>query len=339
VNITGIGPQQNAIVAKYDAAGAVLWARSVVSGSGDTSYDAVAVDPRGNVYVAGTSTGNGVYGFGGDVTAKGSAEKDVPNVLLVKYDPFGTVLWARTLSSGTKGAVFTAVAVDGEGNIIAAGSVDGSQRYGFGSSITVTGGRDEFQNPLLVKYGPEGNTLWAQEASAGRGRGDISGMGVDSSGGISIVGSFFDTDKLSLGDGVTLTAAHKDGGNPYVVSYSSQGRIAWARTAAGTGVCELAGMTVAGGGAVYAVGQAAGTVTWGNVTTTTEKGKSLYMLKLGADGDAQWAELAPLVNRFFAVDDGSLAAAALGADGSLRVVGKTIGQSQDDIECGLLEAF
>ena len=127
LSVTGLGPE-TAVIVKYGSNGLALWARAVASGSGRTHYYAVAADTQGNVYAAGVSTGNEEFGFGGKVTVKGSAAKDSFNVLLVKYDQSGAVLWARSLSSGSAGAGFNAVTVDREGNVIAAGGVlDGGQ--------------------------------------------------------------------------------------------------------------------------------------------------------------------------------------------------------------------
>jgi len=63
------------------------------------------------------------------------------------YNPSGTALWARTVTAGFH-AYFPAVAVDGNGDIFAAGSQDGTVNYGDGIIATGTGSN----SPILVKY-------------------------------------------------------------------------------------------------------------------------------------------------------------------------------------------
>ncbi|MBI4662023.1 MAG: hypothetical protein HY735_24640 [Verrucomicrobia bacterium] len=55
-NLTSLG-RSDVIVAKYDAAGQVLWARRA-GGNGEDVATAIALDHLGNVYVAESFTGN-----------------------------------------------------------------------------------------------------------------------------------------------------------------------------------------------------------------------------------------------------------------------------------------
>jgi hypothetical protein len=342
MRVAGLGTQKTAVIAKFGSSGLALWARAVSSGSGNTHYYAVAADTQGNVYAAGTSTGGGDFGFGGKVTVKGSAGKDAQNVLLVKYDKSGAVAWARSLTAGSLGAGFDAVAVDVEGNVIAAGSVlSGAQKYGFGNGVTVIGAQGERENPLLVKYAPDGKVIWAKEGSAGSGRANLGGLAVDGKGAITVVGSFSGTDTLTLGAGVSAGGANGEGDIPYIARFTGDGKAIWARSPIGAAKCSVTGVAVDGGGTVYVVGQTTGTTIWAqgmyddDVSTRTELNMP-FILKLVPDGGPQWAELGQMVNPVAPMENGSFDFVALGANASLRVVGKTTDGSKD---WGVLEAY
>lgn len=97
---------------KYDAAGNELWVArfngGVIRWEPPPSPVVLAVDGANNVYVAGSAT-------------------------LLKYDPAGSLLWAR----GHEADSVTAVALDSSGNVYLAG------------------------NMLAVKYDPAGKELWS----------------------------------------------------------------------------------------------------------------------------------------------------------------------------------
>jgi uncharacterized delta-60 repeat protein len=121
---------------KYDSSGSQIWvARYNGPASGEDKASAVAVDSADNVYVTGSSTGNGT---GSDYTT-------------IKYDSDGNQLWvARYNGSANKGDQASAIALDGLGNIYVTGSSAGS------STDT---------DYATVKYDSHGNQLWAARYS------------------------------------------------------------------------------------------------------------------------------------------------------------------------------
>ena len=105
-------------------------------GGGYDSPSAIAVDAAGNAYIGGS-----VDTAGSDAT-----------FAVLKLSPDGTVLWRRTYS-GSRGGVggdAFAVAVDGAGNVYAAGYV--------GDGVIFNNNLDY----LVVKLGPDGTERWAQ---------------------------------------------------------------------------------------------------------------------------------------------------------------------------------
>ena len=102
------GVQSDALIAKYNASGAIQWQRILQSSSDvpDQSRD-LAVDSSGNVYIVGNTR---------------SSMSALSDVLIAKYNTSGTLQWQRTLaSSGVTNAIGYAASVDNSGNIYVGG--------------------------------------------------------------------------------------------------------------------------------------------------------------------------------------------------------------------------
>jgi surface antigen len=112
------------------------WAHSW-GGNGAETGNGVATDSAGNVYVAGSTTS---YGAGGQ------------DVLLLKYDPLGHLMWARTWG-GPSNDFADAVLVGIDGSIYAVGATDS---YGAGRS-----------DVLILKFDGNGNLLWSRTWGGG----------------------------------------------------------------------------------------------------------------------------------------------------------------------------
>ena len=81
---------RDAFVRKYDASGALLWARQFGTNGSDDSRG-ISADDLGNVYVVGNTSGNL------DGTSSG-----VNDAFVRKYDASGALLWARQFGTSTR---------------------------------------------------------------------------------------------------------------------------------------------------------------------------------------------------------------------------------------------
>jgi hypothetical protein len=107
------GDQDN-FLAKHDAAGNLQWIRQFGNSGGDASSGSW-VDPLGNVYRAMTTWG-----------ALGGAHVGDSDIVVVKYDPSGSLLWAAQLGTGGAEAASGGITGDDQGNIYIAGRTTGS---------------------------------------------------------------------------------------------------------------------------------------------------------------------------------------------------------------------
>ena len=132
-------------LAKYDALGNVVWAKSTGGPNTDIG-SSVALDVLGNTYVVGFFSSSTIN-FG-TTTLTNEGDYDM---FLVKYDAAGNVVWAkRAGGSGLDGAL--SFALDKNGNTYVAGYYE-SPTLTFGSTtITNAGSGDIF----LVKYNSSG---------------------------------------------------------------------------------------------------------------------------------------------------------------------------------------
>ncbi len=159
ISLTGAG-SYDGFAAKLDKNGNFLWARDM-GGSYVYASDAT-VDAAGNLYLAGWFDGTDSFGST-TLTSAGSDDGYVS-----KLDSAGNFLWTEQ-DGGTGSDGPYQVAVDGAGNIYAAGSFQGASNIDPNNStfnLTSAGGFDGFVLQLS-QAGPLSFTGLAQGASAG----------------------------------------------------------------------------------------------------------------------------------------------------------------------------
>lgn len=134
------------VVVRYDADGNVVWLRyfnGPASNADEASHSSIAVDPAGDIVVAGLT-------FGHAPAPAGFASRY--NFLIVKYDPGGNLLWQAIYDERNRNDFPLAMALDGAGNIYVSGtSQDPNLPFG--------------RDTLSVKYDPAGNLVWARSVA------------------------------------------------------------------------------------------------------------------------------------------------------------------------------
>ncbi len=148
LNVTGTNTGFNVLLLKYDSSGSAQWAQTLSSGTtGATRFNSVAIDNSGNAYAAGYQSGTGSFSYGSR-TLTGTSSNN--NLVIVKYGNTGSVTWATTVTGGTNGSQFNAVAVNSSGNAIAVGYQSGTSGYNYAGQTATGAGTGT--NAVVAKY-------------------------------------------------------------------------------------------------------------------------------------------------------------------------------------------
>ncbi|MCX6803190.1 MAG: SBBP repeat-containing protein, partial [Candidatus Diapherotrites archaeon] len=195
----GQGGSPNFFIAKYSPSGTVLWAKrgETTSGMAQTYANSVAVDESGNVYFAGSYSGNML--LGGTLLTKDSGWD---RFYVAKLDSSGNLVWVKTsdpyLGNNGYGPVSISyaesVTVDKTGNVYTAGYYEGP--LSIGGNPLLTKPNNTNYTFFAVKYNSTGEVIWVKSDTGSLGRGyDNSSMSnsisVDNIGNVYVSGQYF----------------------------------------------------------------------------------------------------------------------------------------------------
>ena len=181
-----LGGGKDVIVAAVKASdGSVMWAK-VFGGAKDQTCLAAALDDSGDAYFVGTNAGTLDFGLG-TMTFSGSPSENAMWVAKLNGTD-GTVLAAK--SFGTSGWLMPGpqgLALDAQGNLILAGSLNANAVFG-AVTFTPSGTGSQAGSALVAKLDP--NTLTPSWARSFAGYGNINAVSVDSAGHLVVGGQY-----------------------------------------------------------------------------------------------------------------------------------------------------
>ncbi len=157
-NMTALGPFYSPFVCKLDAAGNFLWAKQFSGTSGSYGY-ALAVDPQGNVYAAGTLYGTTDMDPGSlTFTLSPNGQMDG---YICKLNPTGNFIWAKQLGGNTDDECYS-IATDANGNVYTTGYFKGTADFdpGLGTYNLISAGNTDI---FVSKLDSTGNFTWAKK--------------------------------------------------------------------------------------------------------------------------------------------------------------------------------
>ncbi len=215
-------------IVKYDSNGNVLWAKT---SEGDAIGEGVSTDAAGNIYQTGSF--NTTVAFDSfTLNANGS------NIFIVKYDPNGTVLWAKnSVCNDFFNNGVSSISTDANGNSVITG-VHSSSVLAFDTHSITT---NHIQNIFTAKYDGNGNALWAKTVNGNAP--DVSrSVSTDNSGNTYITGNYSSSPFIFGTSTLTTT-----GNDIFTAKYDLSGNELWAVSATGTNIVGYSISSYAGG--------------------------------------------------------------------------------------------
>lgn len=211
-----------AITTKFDSLGQALWTLGTSGSSMTNTGEAVTGDQQGNIFVT-------IAFF--DTLIVSNDTFVAPNqeeVVLLKYDPMGNLLWGREIGNGILSVEPGGLAADERGNVYLAGRF--TDTLDLVDTLLVNMGPGFNQDNFVVCYDPNGTVKWAQSMGS-PGNDLIRALAWSSSGALYLTGTH--RDSFYVGGNMLSTGGAYSGA--YFVKMDSLGNTIWAKTFQGTG--------------------------------------------------------------------------------------------------------
>lgn len=269
----------------FGAVGDLVWAGQAGGPSSDYGR-AVAIDAGGNVFVTGHFGDTADFDPGaGTATLTSAGGIDM---FVWKLSLGGSLQW-RVAAGSSSGDVGYGVAVDSAGNVVVAGSFQGTVDFNpaEGTTNLTSAGFDDI---FVWKLSPSGSLLWARRAG-----GTSSDWGyaiaVDGEDNVIVTGRFHGTVDFDPGAG---TSNLTNGGNEdiFVWKLDPNGTLVWARQAGSTSNETGYGVAVDSDDSVIVTGIFTSTADFdpgaGTHLLTSSGGRDAFVWKLTSGGDLDW---------------------------------------------------
>lgn len=294
----------DAMVAKYDAAGELLWVRTF-GGAGLDRASGVVVGPGGELVVVGQFMGT-VNVDGNTLQAQGST----PDIFVMRLDPAnGEVLWVRQGGAPDGVDQVNDVSV-GPGGVVA---LTGEFR---GTAVFDAGTLTSTPEPLtglpsvdifVAAYDANGTGLWLQHGAA-----DLADRGMaiahDPAGNVYVTGQFSDT--------LTFDQTHNNQmfSAVFIARFGPGGEEQWLRIFGGGTYNQVFDMRYVEAGHLLLTGDLQGTVIYQDAVPdlfTAPAPYSSFVLRVGLNGElmaqTMWGSDHPLTTRALSVRGNDLA--------------------------------
>jgi hypothetical protein len=293
--LTRAGGTANLWVAKVSPGGSVVWAKNFGSATNGqfTSYG-MAVDPSGNVYIAGSF---GIASVTIGTTTLSLSTGAMRDGVVAKLTSDGSIAWAVSLPGGNTGGSgdikIYSVALDAANNPVISGSFGGATSTVIGGTTLTRSGSSDL---IIAKLSAtSGGVTWITNFG---GTGTVTlfpNVGVDPNGNVYAYGAFGGT-SIIFGS-TTLTRTGSGGSNLFLAKLNATGTPVWAKGFGATTNLSLVntplnGMDVDRDGNSYFIASLSGgnldvggTILTKNSTSSTD----MVIAKIDTAGNTVWA--------------------------------------------------
>lgn len=279
---------EDVFVVKYDAAGTVLWAKSIGGSYADYGRS-ISLDTLGGLYVTGKFLGMADFDPSSNYVSL-SSSMGSEDVFIVKWDQNGIYQWAKGIGSAGYD-VGTAIAVNPSGDVFATGIFSGPVNFN-PLSAAVYANSVGLQDVYFAKYDRNGIFQWVK--SFGSTDNDYSrGIAIDNKSNVYITGYFSGVaffDPAGLSKKVSATGGY----DAFVCKLDKSGTLAWVNPLGGVYSDFGYAVSVDDKGNVYTTGSFESTADFdpspaATINLSSNGSSDIFISKLDANGNGLWA--------------------------------------------------
>ncbi len=211
--------------------------------------------------------------FGGGHTLSGTP---VPDIFLVKLTSGGAFVWAQALTGSQSTRMLDAIAVNGAGDVVAAGMFQNTLNIGSASLSSVNGSSDAY----VARLDPSGQHLWSQSYGDGANQ-RARRVAFAPNGDIVVAGTFTGTIAFS---GLPFLTTSDSVIDAFVVRLTGSGTPLWAHHISGPGYQDVTGLAVDTSGAIVVGGVFDNAIDLGGGGMISAGNNDVFVAKLSASG-------------------------------------------------------
>ena len=219
------------MVIKYSQDGDVEWAKGI----GGTAYDQITsvVETTDGGYIVGGYFLSSSIDLGNGKSLTNKSSRNYADGMVIKYSQDGEVEWAKGIG-GSSDDYITTVAECRDGGYIVGGYFN-SSNIDLGNGKSLKDYIFYYSDGMVIKYSQDGEAEWAK-GIGGTGSDYIKSVAETNDGGY-IVGGYFESSSIDLGNGISLASSGKADG--MVIKYSQDWKVEWAKGIGGTNDDEI----------------------------------------------------------------------------------------------------
>jgi hypothetical protein len=321
-------------IAKYDANGTLIWAKSIGGTNADVST-AIAVDGSKNIYISGHFTGTADFDPEVATTAN-LTSLGMNDIFFAKYDSDGNYTWAKSIG-GTQRDQANDITADNLGNVYITGefntTVDFDPGIGNASYTAGSAGSFYYEDPFFAKYDSNGNYIWAKQIGNPNSVDRAKAIAVNEFYEVYVTGEFFGVTDFNPGAG-TNTLTSTGGFDVFFCQYNSDGSYNWARNIGGAGTLFVNDIKLDGALNVFLTGSFSGTADFkpgsGAANLISVGGNDAFLGKYNNTGSYLWAKQIGSIND----DVGN--GISIDASNNIYVTGSFSGTADFDPDAGTI---
>lgn len=278
------------VLAQYDSIGAHRWSRRFGGAAAEHASD-LALDPQGNIYLAGSFWGT--VDFGGGPLGEGG--------FVVKLDPRGNHLWSKPVQKGR----VTGVAIMPDGDVIVAGPFKGEAVVGT-EKVTSAGDQSSF----LARLDAGGRGKWIKAFGGAKASVEARAVRAHADGTLYLAAEIKKT--VDFGGGPLSSAGSSD---VAFVKLDAGGGHLWSKSFGGEFEDRVSRIALDPSGAMVAVGRFIKPIDFGGGKLVSRGEEEAFIAKLDASGAHVWSK------RFGGKQKDAIHGVAIDSQGHVAVTG------------------